>query len=286
METKKKTFFDRIDEKYGELSKKQLKLAEYLRREYKTAVFLSCVPMAKQVGISEATVVRFANALGYTGFKEMINDIQEYIKEEITTVDKHQAYRQYYDHSNIFLKIVEDNKTKIENLIENISVSQINRLVEDVSNCKKLILIGYESGAALVEYLGYHLIRAGCSLEVVTEKYGNTFGITNYLDEGTMAISIAFPRYPKEQIKLTRLLSEKRVKICAITDSTQSPLFEVADYHLFFQLDDPYRFNIHVHTAVITLFQILIFEYAYKNFGKTQKNLKRLEEYNKLFNIV
>ena len=58
----------KIDDGYARFSKGQKKLADYIRRDYDKAAFLTAAKMGEVVGVSESTVVRFATALGYSGY--------------------------------------------------------------------------------------------------------------------------------------------------------------------------------------------------------------------------
>ncbi len=58
----------RINESYSKLSKGQKLLANYIIDHYEKAVFLTAAKLGKIVGVSESTVVRFANELGYDGY--------------------------------------------------------------------------------------------------------------------------------------------------------------------------------------------------------------------------
>lgn len=51
-----------IDEKYQKFSKGQKKLGGFIREDYDKAGFLTAAKMGEEVGVSESTVVRFADS--------------------------------------------------------------------------------------------------------------------------------------------------------------------------------------------------------------------------------
>ena len=55
---------NRINERYGALSKGQKMIAAYITDYYDKAVFLTAAKLGEEVGVSESTVVRFAMQLG------------------------------------------------------------------------------------------------------------------------------------------------------------------------------------------------------------------------------
>lgn len=60
-----------IQDNYSTLSKGQKVIAEYVINHYDKAAFLTAASLGKILNVSESTVVRFANALNYSGYKDL-----------------------------------------------------------------------------------------------------------------------------------------------------------------------------------------------------------------------
>ena len=67
----------KIEEKMPEFSKGQKRIAAYILEHYEKAAYLTASKMGAIVGVSESTVVRFANELGYNGYPEFQQSLQE-----------------------------------------------------------------------------------------------------------------------------------------------------------------------------------------------------------------
>lgn len=62
----------RIEGNYFKLSKGQKKrIADYIFQNYDKVAFMTASTLGDIVGVSESTVVRFANALGYDGYPKL-----------------------------------------------------------------------------------------------------------------------------------------------------------------------------------------------------------------------
>ncbi|MTI65629.1 MAG: MurR/RpiR family transcriptional regulator [Firmicutes bacterium] len=275
------TFFDRVAKSKDKLTKKQLKLAEFIMRNYKTAVFLSSIELGEQVDTSEATVIRLANALGYLGYTDLIKDIQSYIKEEITTIDKLENLGNIYKDKSILDEVLKNNSLMIKSLKKYIRQDDIEKITEDMSKYKRIVIVGFESSAGLAEYIGYNLVRMAQNVEVVTHNYGNIFNLINNVDDRTFVIVISFPRYSNKVVKLARLFKNKDAKTFVVTDSEMSPLIKYGDYSITIPVHDNYISNLDVSVAVITLFQGIMLQYGAINYNQVKKKLKDLEEFNK-----
>ena len=66
--------------KYKKLSKGQKLIAEYILKNYDKAAFMTASKLGISVGVSESTVVRFANELGFSGYPKLQKALQELIK--------------------------------------------------------------------------------------------------------------------------------------------------------------------------------------------------------------
>jgi DNA-binding MurR/RpiR family transcriptional regulator len=76
-------FRDRIQLKYDELTPSFRKLAEFMLQNQLDAAFMTATELANRLGVDAATVVRFAQELGYTGFRELSKEIQEIVRSEL-----------------------------------------------------------------------------------------------------------------------------------------------------------------------------------------------------------
>ena len=76
---KEKNYIDlpsRKKDNFKKFSESQRLIAKYLLRNYDKATFLTAANLGKVVGVSESTVVRFADFLGYEGYPALQKDLQ------------------------------------------------------------------------------------------------------------------------------------------------------------------------------------------------------------------
>jgi len=76
-------FRERIGRKYSELSPGFKKLADFVLTSHQRVAFMSASRLAHYLALDVATVTRFAQALGYDGFTELIREIQEQVLDEM-----------------------------------------------------------------------------------------------------------------------------------------------------------------------------------------------------------
>ena len=88
---KEKNYIDltsRIKNNYKKFSEGQKLIATYLLKNSDKAAFFTAANLGKVVGVSESTVVRFADFLGYEGYPALQKDLQDRIKNKLNTVSR------------------------------------------------------------------------------------------------------------------------------------------------------------------------------------------------------
>lgn len=76
-------FRDRIQDKYDKLTPSFRKLADFVLQNQLDAAFMTATELADRLDVDAATVVRFAQELGYTGFRELSKEIQDVVRSEL-----------------------------------------------------------------------------------------------------------------------------------------------------------------------------------------------------------
>ena len=74
----------RLNHSGKKLSKSHRRIAECIVSHYDKVVFMTASKLGEYVGVSESTVVRFAAALGYSGYPQLQKALQELLRHRLT----------------------------------------------------------------------------------------------------------------------------------------------------------------------------------------------------------
>jgi DNA-binding MurR/RpiR family transcriptional regulator len=77
------SYENRIRENRQRMSKSFARLADYILDSYIQAALMTATELAHTVDVDTATVVRFAQRLGYSGFPELQEEIKERVKNDL-----------------------------------------------------------------------------------------------------------------------------------------------------------------------------------------------------------
>lgn len=151
-------FRDRIAAKYDELSPSFRELANFVLHRQLDAAFMTATEMGRQIGVDAATVVRFSQALGYSGFRELIHEIQEVVKQEATA-----SYTPTLDDTDdvgLFRSLLENEKHNLA-LAQARLMHSANTILPALLNANQIWVTGQACCAPLADLCASALREAG-----------------------------------------------------------------------------------------------------------------------------
>ncbi|ARC85191.1 SIS domain protein [Clostridium argentinense CDC 2741] len=221
-----------IQTKFPRLSKGQKLIAEYILKHYDKAAFMTAAKLGTSVGVSESTVVRFANQLGYSGYPELQKALQELIKNKLTTVQRIELSNDFISHNNALKGVLKSDIENIRVTLEKINHSAFDEAVNNIFKAKNIYIIGLRSSTALADFLGFYLNLILDNVKIVSYGMSDIFEQMLNLSEEDCVIGIGFPRYAMRTIEALTFAKSRKAAVIAITDSVLSPLATRADYTL------------------------------------------------------
>ncbi|MGB7604398.1 MAG: MurR/RpiR family transcriptional regulator [Lutisporaceae bacterium] len=221
-----------IQSKFHYLSKGQKIIAQFIMSNYDKAAFMTAARLGEKVGVSESTVVRFANAVGFIGYPQLQKQLQEMVKTRLTTVQRIEMSSDYSNEESILKNVLKADMENIRSTMDEIDNAVFEIVTKSIIESKSVYIIGLRSSTALSEFLGFYLNLIRDKVYVVTYTIGDIFEQLFRLGKDDLVIGIGFPRYSTRTINALEYSKSKGAKVVAITDSMLSPLASNADYTL------------------------------------------------------
>ena len=217
---------------FHRLSKGQKIIAQYIMNNYDKAAFMTAAKLGEVVGVSESTVVRFANTIGFDGYPQLQKQLQEMVRTKLTTVQRIEMSSDYSNKTSILKNILKSDMENIRTTMEEIDGTAFEQAVKAITEAKNIYIIGLRSSTALAEFLGFYLNFIRDNIHVVTYTIGDIFEQLFRIGKDDLVIGITFPRYSTRTLKAFEYVKSKGANTIAITDSVLSPLCSYADYTL------------------------------------------------------
>ena len=129
--------------KVSSLNGAQRRLGHYLQNDSTALLYANVNELARAVGVSNATVVRFAKSLGYKGFPEFKRDIQREMRRKLRAADRmEETFAQLRGEENILAKLINRDIQLLQETVRAVSYPDFHKAVELILRARKVFLIG------------------------------------------------------------------------------------------------------------------------------------------------
>ncbi|RDY27994.1 MurR/RpiR family transcriptional regulator [Romboutsia weinsteinii] len=224
-----KQLISNIQAQYPRLSKGQKLIAQYILSNYDKVAFMTACKLGETVGVSESTVVRFANALGYSGYPKLQDALQELIKNRLTTVQRVEMANEYSDDTTILNKVLKSDIDNIRGTLEEVDEKAFEEASNKLLNARKIYILGMRSSFTVAQYLGFYLDIILDSVHIIRMDMGDAFEQIVRINENDVVVAISFPRYSKKSFEVVSYAKEKGAHVISLTDSIFAPVASIAD---------------------------------------------------------
>jgi DNA-binding MurR/RpiR family transcriptional regulator len=276
MKSTNNDLLNRIESNYLGLSKGQKRIADYILANYDKVAFMTASALGDVVGVSESTVVRFANALDYEGYPQLQKALQESIKTKLTTVQRFELSKDQDIGENYLKQIMASDMENIRKTMDSVDEEMIQKIVDSLHQARKVYILGLRSSSVLANYLGFYLNFILDSVFIVPFGANNLFDQLLNIQEDDVLITFSFPRYSKTTYEVVEFAKEQGATLIGITDSKSSPLVPLADYYLTAK----YNMNTFIDSLVapMSLVNALIIAVSIREKEKVEKTFNKLEK--------
>ena len=156
------SYEERIRKERPNMSKSFAKLADFLLDSYVEASFMTASELAHELNLDAATVVRFSQHLGYSGYPKLQREIRDRVKSDLL-IRPEQA-----KDPNSVPGIVANTVQELVHALEQIRISldteAISRLVEIIGQARRIVILPEAPAQPAAYNLVYFLEQGGFSV--------------------------------------------------------------------------------------------------------------------------
>jgi len=213
----------------------QKRLGHYLQNDSTALLHSNVTDLAQAVGVSNATVVRFAKSLGYKGFPEFKRDVQKEMRRKLRAADRmEETFAALGGEENILAKLIQRDIQLLQETLQASSFSDFQKAAELILRARKVFLIGLNASMSLAYLLHFRLVRVKKDAHWIFLTGGTSLmEQLAFMEPADVLIAIDFLQVPREV--QTALQHGKKIgmPILGITDFPSSPIAKAADVCLF-----------------------------------------------------
>lgn len=229
---------DEIRRRYDTLSKRLKQVARYILDNSNSVAFDTVASIAQQADVPPSTLIRFANAFGFSGFNEMKQMFKQHLMEETanyterarlfrqTTTDDATPPETPTEILNMFTMV---NTQALQQLAMQTSGDDLQRAVALLAEAENIYVIGLRRSFSVASYLTYalrHLDRKAFLIDGLGGMFTEQLSLVG---PKNVVVAVSFSPYAREVVELVELGAQRKARQIAITDSQVSPLAAFSD---------------------------------------------------------
>ena len=266
-----------ISERYNQLTKSEKRIADYVRKNQEESAFLAAGDLSDRLGLSEATIVRFARTLGFRSYPAMRVVLQKAFRERVThSARLRSRLDDLREGGDIFEKVTVSEIDYLTQALQTIDRKALQRTVSCMSERERIFVFGQGPSVSLVHMLNLRLTRFGKQVIPLTHTGREVLESLLLMTNRDLLFVIAFfDVNPTLQIVLDNAV-EKKCPVILLTDTLGSIIGDKADIVLAAKRGPVSAF--HSLVVPMTIINTLLLEIANQNLDTVTSNLDNLDK--------
>ncbi len=222
---------ERIRQQYPQLTRSQRRLADFLVGSYQSAAFMTAARFAEAVGVNEATVIRFAQRLGYSGFPAMIEEVQQIVHQDLMPGGR---LMDEDTQDQCFHLALAGEAELLQRTMRQVPPDVVSATLDAILAAEHIVVVGQGRTSALAAYLGAMLGTLGLPAQSAELASLDLAGLLTDASETTTVIGVSLDENDERIARALTLAADHHARTVAITDSTISPAARAAELALTF----------------------------------------------------
>lgn len=227
MERRKgKSCIEIIKDLYSSLNAKEQKVAKYILENPKDIVHFSITELADSSGVSDATVFRLCNKLGYKGYQDLKINLAYAIVEPMENI--HEEIKETDNMYIIMHKLLSSNMNSLENTVKINKQEDLEKAVNLIVNAEQILFYGMGGAGPLAQDAYHKFVRTGKRCTVHIDSHWQAMASAT-ASENDLIIAFSNSGSNKELIESIEIGRRNGVKVLSILGNAKSPMSKVSD---------------------------------------------------------
>jgi len=268
---------DRILNAVHSLPPNQRKVADFFLENMNVVALSPIKDIAQKAQVSEAAIVRFAQALGYRGYKELRDELSATLKNQISPTERFQQATSEKSKTPDTLKLVARFVIgNINDTVKSLDPRVFSEVIDCIINARQIHCLGLELSYYLALLMTFQLRlytydARHLSLDLL--RYQEQIATLTPAD---LLIAFSFSPYSRETVEASAFARQRDIPVLAFTDKKTAPIQEYATYCIQIKTDGILFSN--SVGAIAVVINAIITELNFRDKERTLSALKLIED--------
>lgn len=259
---------------YPDMGKAERRIADWLSENPGEILPLSIVDLADRCGCSEATIVRFAKRLGFSGYQELKISLAQESSAEIVSesIGENDPVDRIYD------KVCSDIYCALELTKKVLDPDALQRACEAIVAARQIVVLGLGNSASVALDASHKFLRAGCLAYAYSDNHMQVIA-ASHLGPGDLVLAISHSGSSRDIVDALKIAKEAGAVTVSVTNCGKSPIQQYSDIVLHTASDET-KYNIlalNSRIAQLSIVNAIYFYLVYHKPGGVQESIKETE---------
>ena len=266
---------DLIGKNYANLTKSQQKVAGYLAENLCAVVEQSARSLAQKIGVSDASVIRFASALGFDGYGSFHAAVRNALLSE-RSIERVSSATENINADDLRRRMIEEQCSLIRRSFELVPEERLNQAVKSILEARKILILGGRSLYGPAFLLAHKLNQYLNNTALISYGGGYEYDQLISLGKQDLLISMSYERYSRRIYEFTSFARKKtQCRILTITDNAIAPINTCTDIPIVLIGDSKAAMDSKV--SLVSFIEILVASVVKEVPQRARENLHRME---------
>ena len=259
---------------YDKMGKAEKRIADWLIENPGAIISLSIIDLAEKCNCGEATIVRFARRLGFSGYQDMkISLAQETnagsVSTTITSEDKAEI---------IYDKVCNEIYCALEKTKLAVDPDALQLTCEKIAQARRIVICGLGNSASIAKDAEHKFLRAGCDAAAYSDNHMQVIAASHLTDKDVV-LAISHSGSSRDIIDALKIAKSAGATTICITNEGKSPILNNSDIILYTASDET-KHNIlalNSRIAQLSLINVIYYYIVYNRPDSALEAIKNTE---------
>lgn len=209
-------FRERIQENYDNLTPGFRRLADFILNQTLDVAFLTATELSRRVGIDPATVVRFSQEIGYSGFRELSREIKAHVRGEIMMT--HRRALEAGSEDDLIQALFASKAQDLEQFATT-EAPNLAQALKTLKNAQRIWVVGEFPSYNVAQYFSEALTPLNIPIFHFSPSMAETAKAVNEMQSGDGLLALVFGTPGIDTGHAVKLSRTKGVSTICITDN-------------------------------------------------------------------
>lgn len=221
---------------YSRLGPSQRRVIDRLLEDTRYAAVISASELALEVGVSESTVTRAAQALGFSGYPDLQSRLRRRFVDAVS--DRIQASQPSLGETAemVAVRVMFEDADSVRATAEDLSQDVLRNAIEILESARRVYIVGVRGSAGLAIMLGMGLQLLLPDVRILNSISDDIPDQLASLEPEDALVAISFRRVDRTTVRVVRYAAGMGARTIAITDVLSSPIARLAELTLIARL--------------------------------------------------